>query len=373
MGRIYGVANRARMRNGRTISLLISPREIDALKTLYQEGRKILDAESAEKAIYGFFSERSHLLMVGGKFDEYVDQGHVRDKPGRPVTPTLIGSYSMTFRNPSGGWLQLDTIEFRQDGGRVHYDTQQIDRSDLDDEIEGPDDDDRFSLMTLQEEREFEEEYGVDPSEPEPKEVVWSPEPTGMLFIRCSSMRCNHPFKKSISRDCWPILRSNSAMRPSAQRCFLLPGNALPGPVRNSRRQRCSPLGFTSNARAASPIKTPCSSRRTTASLNSLVNNLRDNSMTQFSFKWILSLNCLCQNWGQVHTPSKGLRVCTSKIFLLLLAQFQRFFTHTHLADYLPRRWRNSHTILWIIPGYRAALLIVRPRLSESMHSLLPP
>jgi hypothetical protein len=35
--------------------------------------------------------------------------------------------------------------------------------------------------------------------------------------------------------------------------------------------------------------------------LNSFVNNLRDNPMTQFSFKWILSLNCLCQNWGQVH------------------------------------------------------------------------
>jgi hypothetical protein len=34
--------------------------------------------------------------------------------------------------------------------------------------------------------------------------------------------------------------------------------------------------------------------------LNSFVNNLRDNPMTQFSFKWILSLNCLCQNWGQV-------------------------------------------------------------------------
>src|SRR5260370_37035565 len=124
--------------------------------------------------------------------------------------------------------------------------------------------------------------------------------PVNACSIRCSSMRCKHPFKKSISRACWPILRSNSAMRPSAQRCFPLPGNALPGPVRNSRRQRCSTLGLTSNARAASPIETPCSSRRTAASLNSLVNNLRDNPMTQFSFKWILSLNCLCQNCGQV-------------------------------------------------------------------------
>src|SRR6202140_5254686 len=119
-------------------------------------------------------------------------------------------------------------------------------------------------------------------------------------------MRCKHPFKKSISRACWPILRSNSAMRPSAQRWFPLPGNALPGPVRNSRRQRCSTLGLTSNARAASPMETPCSSRRTAASLNSFVNNLRDNPMTQFSFKWILSLNCLCQNWGQVQTDPYG-------------------------------------------------------------------
>ena len=63
------------------------------------------------------------------------------------------------------------------------------------------------------------------------------------------------------------------------------PGNALPGPCRNSRRQRCSTLGLTSNARAASPIDIPCSSRRTAASLNSLVNCLRSNPMTQFSIQ----------------------------------------------------------------------------------------
>jgi hypothetical protein len=27
--------------------------------------------------------------------------------------------------------------------------------------------------------------------------------------------------------------------------------------------------------------------------------------MTQFSFKWILSLNCLCQNWGQVQRSTE--------------------------------------------------------------------
>jgi hypothetical protein len=34
--------------------------------------------------------------------------------------------------------------------------------------------------------------------------------------------------------------------------------------------------------------------------LNSLVNCLRDNPMTQFSIHWILSLNRLSQKWGQV-------------------------------------------------------------------------
>src|SRR6202050_566339 len=132
--------------------------------------------------------------------------------------------------------------------------------------------------------------------------------PLSASSIRCSSMRCKHPFKKSISSVCWPILRSSSAILPSLQRCFPLPGKTLPAPWRNSRRQRCSTLGLTSNARAASPIDTPCSSRRTAASvnpsaradapiatpgssrrtaagLNYLVNCLRDKPMTQFSIR----------------------------------------------------------------------------------------
>jgi hypothetical protein len=80
------------------------------------------------------------------------------------------------------------------------------------------------------------------------------------------------------------------------------PGNALPGACRNSRRQRSNTLGLTSNPRATSASETPASSRRTAASLNSLVNCLRDNPMTQFSIHWILSLNRLCQKWGQVQT-----------------------------------------------------------------------
>src|SRR5665213_838803 len=96
-------------------------------------------------------------------------------------------------------------------------------------------------------------------------------------------------------------------MRPSAQRCFPCPGNTLPGPSRISRRQRCSTFGFTSSARATSPIVLPRSSRCTAASLNSFVNILLDNPMTQFSFGWILSLNRLCQKWGQVHS---GVTAC---------------------------------------------------------------
>src|SRR5271154_2917541 len=89
-------------------------------------------------------------------------------------------------------------------------------------------------------------------------------------------------------------------MRPTAQRCLPWPGNTLPGPWRISRRQRCNTLGFTSNARATSPTELPRSSRCTAASLNSFVNILFDNPMTHSPFQWILSLNWLCQKWGQV-------------------------------------------------------------------------
>ena len=75
---------------------------------------------------------------------------------------------------------------------------------------------------------------------------------------------------------CWPILRSNSPIRPSLQRCFPLPGTAFPVPCRNSRRQRWSTFGLTSSALDASAIDTPCSSRLTAANLNSFVNNLRE-------------------------------------------------------------------------------------------------
>jgi hypothetical protein len=37
-----------------------------------------------------------------------------------------------------------------------------------------------------------------------------------------------------------------------------------------------------------------------------LVNILRDSPMTHSPFQWILSLNWLCQNWGQVHSLPMG-------------------------------------------------------------------
>src|ERR1700722_284524 len=110
-------------------------------------------------------------------------------------------------------------------------------------------------------------------------------------------------------------------MRPSAQRCFPCPGNTLPGPCRISRRHRCSTFGFTSNARATSPIELPRSSRCTSASLHSLGNILLDNPMTQFSFGWILSLNWLCQKWGQVHylaCKSTQIKLDISRLLFLL-------------------------------------------------------
>jgi hypothetical protein len=53
--------------------------------------------------------------------------------------------------------------------------------------------------------------------------------PVNACSLRCSSMRCKHPCKKSISRVCCPTLRSSSAIRPSGQRALPFPGNALPG------------------------------------------------------------------------------------------------------------------------------------------------
>jgi hypothetical protein len=106
--------------------------------------------------------------------------------------------------------------------------------------------------------------------------------------IRGSSMRCKHPFKKSIASACWPILRSNSAIRPSGQRRCPLPGNAGPGPCRNARRPWCNRLGFTSNARAISPGGTPSSSRPIAAHLGG-ASPLRD--LGGSGFLWVASRN----------------------------------------------------------------------------------
>src|SRR5262249_30520441 len=93
---------------------------------------------------------------------------------------------------------------------------------------------------------------------------------------RCSSTCCKARFKKSISMACWPTLRSSSATRLSSARLLPTPLNACSPCSCNSRRQRCSSLGFTSNARATSAMLCPLSRRRTAVCLNSFVNFLRD-------------------------------------------------------------------------------------------------
>ena len=71
---------------------------------------------------------------------------------------------------------------------------------------------------------------------------------------------------------------------------FLGPPLAHPGKAffqfsRRSRLQRCSTLGFNSQARATSATEAPNSSRRTTSALNSAVNFLRDKPMARSSIQ----------------------------------------------------------------------------------------
>jgi hypothetical protein len=64
-------------------------------------------------------------------------------------------------------------------------------------------------------------------------------------------------------------------------------------------------------------MDTPCSIRRTAASLNSFVNCLRDNPMTQFSIQLKMSLIHLSQNWGQVQMLGTGPMCVGSKVTVL--------------------------------------------------------
>jgi hypothetical protein len=60
-----------------------------------------------------------------------------------------------------------------------------------------------------------------------PDLLVDSGFPVNACSIRCSSMRCKHLFKKSISNACWPIFRSNSATRFSSALFFPKPGTPV--------------------------------------------------------------------------------------------------------------------------------------------------
>src|SRR5208283_595663 len=93
---------------------------------------------------------------------------------------------------------------------------------------------------------------------------------------RCCSTCCKARFKKSISRTCCPILRSNSAIRVSSARFCPTPGNARSPNLSTSRLQRYSSWRFTSRLRATNPAGSPARHRCTASSLNSLVNFLRD-------------------------------------------------------------------------------------------------
>jgi hypothetical protein len=123
-------------------------------------------------------------------------------------------------------------------------------------------------------------------------------------------MRCKHPFKK-VNLQC---LLTDLAFqfRYPAFRLTLFPV------ARKRLAHACPELPFpavqqvriTSDPRATSAIDTPCSNRPTAANLNSCVNCLRDNPMTQFSVRWILSLNYLFYFWGPLQIG--GLRFLIS-------------------------------------------------------------
>src|SRR5450759_5130581 len=93
---------------------------------------------------------------------------------------------------------------------------------------------------------------------------------------RCCSTCCKARFKKSISRTCCPILRSNSPIRVSSARFWPTPGNARSPNLSTSRLQRYSSWRLTSRLRATKPAGSSARNRCTASSLNSLVNFLRD-------------------------------------------------------------------------------------------------
>jgi hypothetical protein len=83
--------------------------------------------------------------------------------------------------------------------------------------------------------------------------------------------------------------------------------------------------------------------------LNSLVNILLDNPMTQFSFGWILSLNWLCQKWGQVQSdllPSFG----NIGIAPEAIAKFERLLSKWLAADGTPAVTRMAFGAVLVHP-----------------------
>jgi hypothetical protein len=153
--------------------------------------------------------------------------------------------------------------------------------------------------------------------------------PVKACSIRSSSIRCKHPFKKSISRACWPTLRSNCATFVSSQRRFPSPGNAFPGPSRNSFRQRCSRFALTSNARATSATLAPASNRCNAAIFTSFENFLLVPATSRSPFAdYRLLTVCLKKR-------------CNSKLSLFALAPTQQDATN-RLCNMVRTRLNNS-------------------------------
>jgi hypothetical protein len=99
-----------------------------------------------------------------------------------------------------------------------------------------------------------------------------------------------------------PTLRSSSATLLSSVRLFPGPRKARAPWSCNSRRQRCTSAGCTSNARATCERLCPAFTRLTAAYLNSFREFSSTVHLPVFPFPWILEVNWLSQKMGS--TPA---------------------------------------------------------------------
>src|ERR1700730_8016506 len=74
------------------------------------------------------------------------------------------------------------------------------------------------------------------------------------------------------------------------------------------------------------------------ATLTSFVNFRRDNAMSQFSIRWILTLNCLSQKARQVHSSSPGGEFSTCELPHLLAVDGLDLLASSHWSHALQDR-----------------------------------